>query len=344
MPYNPSMKSKQQIYLKKINSVLFVRLGKLGDMMVSSMLINRVRRAYPNLKIGLITLPRSRELFKYNKDINILKTWLPVTLPLLALTERIRGWDLLADLNDEPSRRSLLALRLIRPKQSMAFKNSKSTGVFDITVPTLEKEKSHVLDRLGVYLQALGINKNKNEMKPFVSLAHGSLDNVKMAQDKITKKKGAIVALNISAGHESRYWRLEKWETLAKSLLRVSPKVYLRVLYAPADEKLAAVLREKLPAERLMPPGGGSLNGFLTDIAAADMLVSPDTSAVHAACAFGVPVLGLYPEPYWNFVSWKPLGKKNYAIRSTKDGVASIAADEAVKAAVNMAKKIINRL
>ena len=344
MSYNLSMKSKQQIDLKKINSVMFVRLGKLGDMMVSSMLINRVRRAYSGLKIGLITLPRSRELFKYNTDINILKTWLPVTVPLLALTERIRGWDLLADLNDEPSRRSLLALRMIRPKQSMAFKNAKSAGVFDITVETLQKEKSHVLKRLEVYLQALGINKNKNEMKPFVSLNRGSLDNVKMAQGKITGKQGMVIVLNISAGHESRYWGLKKWETLAKSLLAVSSKVYLRILNAAPDEKLAATLREKLPAERLLPAQGRSLDGFLACIAAGNMLVSPDTSAVHAACAFDVPVLGLYPEPYWNFISWKPLGKKNYAIRSSGGGVDSITAAEAVKAAVIMAKNIIKRL
>ncbi len=335
------MKSKTLIDLNKLNSILFVRLGKLGDMMVSSMLINRVRKAYPHLKIGLITLPRSKELFKYNQDINVLKTWLPITLPILAITERLRGWDLLADLNDEPSRRSLLALKLINPKQSMAFKNAKSEKVFDLTISTLQKEKSHVLERLNVYLKAFGITENK--LKPFVSLKKGYLNFTEEKQRKIIGKNGIIIALNISAGHESRYWAIDKWEMLAKSLLEVSPRIYLRIINAVGDKKLGLGLRAKLPADRILKAGGNSLNEFLTVIAASDMLVSPDTSAVHAACAFDVPVLGLYPEPYWNFISWKPLGKKNNAIRSNKDGVDSITVKIVTKIALKMVKSILTK-
>lgn len=325
--------------LNKLNSILFVRLGKLGDMMVSSMLINRVRKAYPHLKIGLITLPRSKELFKYNQDVNVLKTWLPLTLPLLAFTERLRGWDLLADLNDEPSRRSLLALKLINPQKSMAFKNSKSEGAFDFTISTLEKEKSHVLERLNVYLKAFGIE--ENNIKPYASLRKHSLDLFINEQRKIIGKNGVVVALNISAGHESRYWSINKWEILAKSLLAVSPRIYLRIINAVGDKAIAINLRAKLPADRILKAGGNSLNDFLTLIAVSDMLVSPDTSAVHAACAFDVPVLGLYPEPYWNFISWKPLGKKNNAIRSKKDGVDSISINPVIKTALIMLKRIL---
>jgi heptosyltransferase-4 len=337
------MKTKPIIDLTKINSVLFVRLGKLGDMIISSMLINRVRAQFPHLKIGLITLPRSKGLFKYNQDINVLKTWLPVLLPGLALTERIRGWDLLADLNDEPSRRSLLALTLIKPKTSMAFKNAKSEGVFDITIPTLQKEKSHVLERLDVYARALGIDGNKHQLKPFVALKNGSFERTKTVQNKIAGYKGVTVVLNISAGHKSRYWAPEKWEQLAKALLAVSPNVFLRILSAPADEILRLKLLAKLPVGRLMPPAGKALDDFFACIAAGDMLVSPDTSAVHAACAFDIPVLGLYPEPYWNFISWRPLGKKNQAIRSPKEGVDSISAGQGIKAAVKMLKHIIRK-
>ena len=325
----------------KLTSVLFVRLGKLGDMMVSSALISHVRRAHPHLTIGLLTLPRSRALFTYSRDIDTLKTWRPATLPLLALTERLRGWDLLADLNDEPSRRSVLALYLIRPRLSMAFSNPKSDGVFDITVQTPHKEDSHVLERLALYAQALGVTIPTTDMRPVVALKPGSLDAMERAQGHILGHAGRVVALNISAGHESRCWASAKWEALSHALLAVSPRVYLRILNAPPDGALARALRSALPGARVLPQAGESLNDFLAAIAASSMLVSSDTSAVHAACAFDVPVLGLYPEPYWNFVSWRPLGGKNCTIRSRSGGVDSIPAQEAMETAVEMLRGIL---
>jgi ADP-heptose:LPS heptosyltransferase len=117
----------------------------------------------------------------------------------------------------------------------------------------------------------------------------------------------------------------------------------LKILSAPADETLRLKLLAKLPEGRLMPRAGKALDDFFACIAAGDMLVSPDTSAVHAACAFDIPVLGLYPEPYWNFISWRPLGKNNHAIRSPKEGVDSISAGQGIKAAVKMLKNIIKK-
>jgi ADP-heptose:LPS heptosyltransferase len=320
----------------KTTSALFVRLGKLGDMMVASMLVNRVRRAYPHLTIGLLTLPRSRELFRYSRDIDILKTWQPATLPILALTERLRGWDLLADLNDEPSRRSVLALQLVRPRHSLAFRNANSEGVFDVTVQTPRKEGSHVLERFALFARALGIEVPSTELRPVVTLKPGSLDAAGRAQRAIVGHDGRVVALNLSAGHESRRWASAKWEVLANALLAVSPRVYLRLLNAPHDDGSARLLRSTLPSGRVLPPAGRSLDDFLAAIATSNLLVSADTSAVHAACAFDVPVLGLYPEAYWNYVSWRPLGERNCTIRSRGEGVDLIPAQEVIEAAVRM--------
>ena len=208
----------------------------------------------------------------------------------------------------------------------MAFSNPKSDGVFDITVQTPHKEDSHVLERLALYVVAL---------KP------GSLDAMERAQGHILGHAGRVVALNISAGHESRCWASAKWEALSHALLAVSPRVYLRILNAPPDGALARALRSALPGARVLPQAGESLNDFLAAIAASSMLVSSDTSAVHAACAFDVPVLGLYPEPYWNFVSWRPLGGKNCTIRSRSGGVDSIPAQEAMETAVEMLRGIL---
>ena len=120
------MISKKVIDLKNCKSLIFVRLGKLGDMMVASWMFKEIKKKYPHLRLGLLTLPRSMELFKHNKDIDVLKSWSLFAVPMLALTERLRGWDVLIDLNDDASRRSILALKNYKTKtQPCLFKLKK---------------------------------------------------------------------------------------------------------------------------------------------------------------------------------------------------------------------------
>lgn len=218
---------------------MFVRLGKLGDMMTASWILKAARGQYPGLKIGLLTLPKSAGLFKYNRDIDVLKLWRPVTAPFLAVTERLRGWDLVVDLNDEPSRRSVLAAKLLAPKESIAFDNDKSRGVFTYTIRTLVKDKSHVLERLSVMAAGLGINAQKTLLRPAVYLKPGLLDRTIKAQEKITGKGAKIATLNISAGHKSRFWGVEKWGALGRALQKQDKKVFIRVLGSPADHEAA---------------------------------------------------------------------------------------------------------
>jgi len=333
-------KTKKIIDLNNIKSLLFVRLGKLGDMMIAGWIIKNIRKAYPHLKIGLVTLPKSRELFRYNPDINRLKLWSPVLLPALML-ERFSGWDLLVDLNDEPSSRSVLAQKLLGAKQSIAFHNQKTAGVFDVTVPIASREKSHVLDRMAVMAAALGAPAGKAGLVPCVYLKPGLKEEMLAAQQKAAGHKNKVIALNISAGHASRYWQTEKWQALARALLKKYPGVWIKVLNSPADTKDAKALIKGIGSPRVLPYHRKNLHEFLAEIAISDMLVSPDTSAVHAACGLGVPVTGLYPEPYWNFVSWKPSGKNTAAIRSPKDGVGNIGFDQVSKVVLKMAQKCV---
>jgi ADP-heptose:LPS heptosyltransferase len=332
-------KAKKVLDLKAVKSVMFVRLGKLGDMMTASWIMKAVRGQYPHLKIGLLTLPRSAGLFRYNPDIDVLKLWRPVYAPFLAVTERLRGWDLVVDLNDEPSRRSVLALKLLSPDSSIAFDNAKSRGNFKHIVRTLVKEKSHVLERLSVMAGGLGVNTRNLILSPAVYLRKGSVEEIFAEQTASCGKAGKIISLNISAGHRSRYWGEEKWVRLGTALQKADKRVYIRVLGSPADSEAVKKVSSLIGGRVLLAAKSG-LNDFLATIAASDMLVSPDTSAVHAACAFNVPVLGLYPEPLWNFVSWRPANANCVAVRARGEGVDSIPAGAVIKEALKMVKKI----
>jgi ADP-heptose:LPS heptosyltransferase len=294
-------------------------------MMAASFVIKKIRHAYPHLKIGLLTLPRSRDLFKYNRDIDKLLIWQPVFLPFLCLMERLRHWDLLIDLNDDASRRSVLLLKLIKPERSIAFYNEKSQKNFEMTIKTYAKDKSYVVKRLSVMLKAFGIRFKESELKPVVYTDKRIMDELKR---RYKNGKEILISVNISAGHVSRYWAVEKWIKLIRTLLRLTPKIKILVLSSPKDVKIRKHIIDETGNKRVIEFSNNDLHYFLSAIAISDLIISPDTSAVHAACSFGTPVIGLYPEPYWNFVSFRPIGVKNIVIRSKYGGTDSISFEE----------------
>ncbi len=308
-------------------------------MMAASFVIKKIRESYPHLKIGLLTLPGSKELFKYNKDIDTLLIWHPLTLLFLFIIERLRKWDLLIDLNDDASRRSILALKIINPKHSIAFENYMSQKNFEMTIKTFSKDKSHVVKRLSVMLKAFGISVKEKELKPVVYTDRKILNNLK--HDLKTGKE-FLISINISAGHISRYWAVEKWIKLIIELLKLSGKIRICILSSPEDKKTRKYIIKKINDNRVTELKNNNLHYFLSAIAVSDMLISPDTSAVHAACAFKTPVIGLYPEPYWNFVSFRPVWVKNVVIRARQGGVGFIGFEEVKSKTIQFIKNNYN--
>ena len=79
-------------------------------------------------------------------------------------------------------------------------------------------------------------------------------------------------------------------------------------------------------------PAHTSFHHFVAYISCADILISPDTSAIHIACAFRIPLVGLYPAVEWNFQRWRPVGTLSETVRP-KDGlVPDIQAEEVIDA------------
>jgi ADP-heptose:LPS heptosyltransferase len=312
--------------------VLFLRLGKLGDMMVTACLFEAARRALPGARLGLVTLPRSLEYSRALPELDQVHAWRPATLPWLAL--RLRGrWDWMVDLNELPSSRSRLARNLFKPGRTAVFRGTGARA--DLVMDAPPKERSHVLDRMASASRALGFRAPAGLFRPRVPLDAGRLSRA-----RARAAAGLGVALNLSAGHPSRYWPLDRWQALALALLKADARLTLQILHDRRDSALAQRLERALPAGRCRPAGGPGLWDFLEDIASNRLLISPDTSAVHAACGLGVPVLGLYPEPAWNLASWGPRGPGHRALRSPQGGLESLPLEPVRAAALGMLKRL----
>ena len=116
-----------------------------------------------------------------------------------------------------------------------------------------------------------------------------------------------LLAINLSAGANIRYWEKDKWIELLKLILKEYPDFKSSTSFTPKDESLREEIYSNITQTQFQPIKNLTIQHFASYIKISDILITPDTSAVHIASAFGIPTIAMYPNYDSNFVSWQPL-------------------------------------
>lgn len=321
--------------------VLIVRLGKIGDIIISSFVFEVFKKRFPEIEISLLTLESNREVLKYNTDIDNLilsKKNLSVYLQLFNL--RKKYFDLVIDLNDDPSTTSNAIRKIIKAKRIVGFRftSYKSSDLFSHP----SKDKTHIIERISFLLNELGIDLNQNEIHPKLYL--GNKENIDVGKQlNQYKEQNKIVAINLSAGADIRYWKIENWIELINLLHTQLPEILFLPLSTDKDDHLRFKIFEKVNKEFLIAQKFTSFHHFASYIYQSDFLISPDTSAVHIASAFNKPMVAIYPDYEWNYISWKPLSNNFKAIKSNSNYINSVSVDEVYTSFVDIYEKHFNK-
>jgi ADP-heptose:LPS heptosyltransferase len=319
--------------------IAIIRIGKIGDLIVSNFAIRKIRKVYPEAAIMLVTLARNRELLRYSRDVDhVLFLRGGYQLPYLIARLRIFRPDLLIDFNDHPSTTSILTARFSGVPRRVGFAFGKPAGHLTDPVPCPSRETTHVTERLRKIPEALGITFDPKEVVPSMTL--GEQERRKAVAHLERAGGGNIVTVNVSAGHPGRYWPADRWVRLLEGLLSERSDLRFLLLNAPGDETLATGIITMVPDQRILRPAGESFHMFASYIAVSRMLISPDTSAVHIAGAFQVPVVGLYPAVPWNLASWSPVGTDAEVVTPASGLVPDIRVDDVLDAC----RRLLGRL
>jgi ADP-heptose:LPS heptosyltransferase len=323
-----------------ISRILLIRIGKIGDLIVCNFVFRKIRASFPDATIMLVTLPRNRELLRFNRTVDRLR-YFRKGLDILPLILEVRSFrpDLVLDFNDNPSRTSTMLARFCPAPVKVGFAFAANRRYLTLPVECPSKEDTHITDRLRLIPQAIGLTFEPAEVVPSMDLDTRAAESVRRQMEGLRKKGGRIVAVNLSAGHPSRYWQTGKWCELLAEIGAVSPCQFV-LLAARGEEDLAATVGARLPSARYLIPGTLNFHHFAAYIAQSDLLISPDTSAIHIADAFHIPVVGLYPAVEWNFRSWHPTSTGSVAVRPPSGDVGDIGVREVMEAYLRLEKHL----
>lgn len=320
-------KSKRKNNTNSFNEnskILFIRLNRIGDALVSTPVIHAVKEKF-NCKTFILADKKNKIAFINNKDID----------QLIIFEKGIKGFfkikkfveenniDTIVDLHDDTSTTVsfLIAICKAQNKFGLEKENNK---IYTKTVPRIDASKFHIIERNIELTKLFGFEVDKFNIKIKYEPTEESKKSVEKFLGENFKVNKFLLGINISAGSPARFWGIERYKQLIKFLENYNFNILL--LSTPAEMHFAEKISEGKTV--VYSP---NFDEFAAVISKINLLISPDTAAVHLASAFKTPVFGLYVHYDTEDVIWSPYGCKFEAVITKEPTLENVSFEEVEK-------------
>jgi ADP-heptose:LPS heptosyltransferase len=302
----------------RIKKVLFLRQDKIGDMVISFPVFDALKRRFPQIKIAVVGSPRNYALIKDDPRIDHIhlytkRPWHDLREILIIRRER---YDCVLDMIDNDSATTLILSQLAAPgKPRIGIGKIKFAPFYDYNFPHSDNGGGHCIDNAVELLIPFGIAVDDKERfaPPFVPAdAHVKVDRFM----KEIAGSGPLVGFNLSAGMPTRLWAAEKAKALTKMLVSLPESVRVILIVTRGDFARGEEVLKAVNGHAWLVPRGLNLLEVSALIARLDLLISPDTSLIHIARSYQVPVVGLYSGAERNFRRWHPYRQSDGSVVS----------------------------
>jgi heptosyltransferase III len=304
---------------KTIRTVLILAQEKLGDAMLLMPLFALLKRGIPGVRIAVVIYGPAGECYSCNPNIDLV---LHGKRNYPALFHKLRRFDadLLYNPKDHASFTFLYQSRLFPAQFRVGIEHPLHHGFFHHLIP-LDFHKHMALKNCAL-LDFLGISYSEEDCRPMLPGGPVSEDIARFAK---TLPPGTI-GVNLSAGEPCREWPVEKWTAFLSAVKRTA------VVFAMPDR-----LQDKKQIESAFPfilpsPMTRSIDDVGAILERLGLLVTPDTSFIHAASAVKVPVVGLYRADPVHIERFGPFRIPHRQVLSDTGSVADITVESVLSA------------
>jgi len=303
---------------------LFIRQDLIGDVLISTPLFAVLKKHYPDAIIDVLLSVKNQ--FVLENDPLIRKRWVynKKLRDVISIINSVRNehYDFAIDLMDNPSTTSTIFCLLANAKWNIGIAKDNSYA-YDITVPMLSRQNTHIIDRIAQLLTPFGINPAVEKLSVRYFPRHESENYAEQFLKKNNLQNYPIIGVNISAGGNVRFWGIENFKKLLNIIHDSYPEYKVLLLYKPADEKRAQMIVES-NNDVIISPVTSSFDQFASLVKRTSLLITPDTSAVHLASAFGISALVLYVQSDKTLRIWEPYNIDYEALITDVDDLSTI--------------------
>ncbi|MGL5625570.1 glycosyltransferase family 9 protein [Cetobacterium sp.] len=292
-----------RVDMRKVKSILFLRYdGKIGDMVINTLLFREVKRNYPDIKIGVVARGAAKDIIKFNSYVDEIYDYEKGAESVLGERIRKEKYDVVVDFSEMLRVNQMKLINLCGGKVNIGL-DKESWKLFDLSYK--KSYDKHITDMYKNILRLLNIE------NPDCKYEIYSDDVVKnRVTDIVQKIAGDIVILNPYAASKHRSFNREKILEISRKILKNESNV-LVFIGEPSKKAEILGIMDELKSSRVFYPELKGILDVAEIISHAKYIVTPDTSIVHIGVSKNIPMSAVYRLDTGdnNSVVWGPNSK-----------------------------------
>lgn len=290
-----------QLIPEDTQSILFIRHdAKLGDAIVSSGVIRKLKKYRPDITIKVITSPGMSDLFQQDFQVDevIHMKKRPSYQQIRQICQQLGRVDMVVSLNQDMKMKDIYMLKHLQSQINVGVDKGISLINFNIQDVIAE---AHYAEKFDYVAQLIGINEPQEQY--IVPLKQASLDKVKCFLQ--TKSLASFALLNPFGSGNERKLSAEKINAVIDEVER-KYNLPVVILSAPDTKELLNSMSVRFSDRVTHFDQSDSIFDAIAAVYLADLVISVDTSIVHIATGLNKPQIAIYKQDQVNFRNWHP--------------------------------------
>ncbi|MCW8803655.1 MAG: glycosyltransferase family 9 protein [Ignavibacteriaceae bacterium] len=279
---------KSMINKEEIKKILCIKPRGIGDILLSTIVLENLKGAFPNSQIHYLTEEFAKRAVKNNPFVSKILTFNKKDF-VLSVIKKVRKekYDLVFDFWSNPKTAQITFFS--GAKYRVGFEKRVRKYAYNLTGKNATMGEHAAEDNL-VLLKAIDIpiiSKNiiyqtTKEEKIFAEKFLSRINN----QDKL------LIGIIPSGGWESKRCDPVKWIEICNEIKKKYNAQFL-ILWGPGDENDSKMISEGLRRTPLKAPKSnfGELSAL---IEICDLIIANDSGPMHASASLGKPTLGIF--------------------------------------------------
>lgn len=287
-----------------IRKILIIKLGGLGDVFLSTIVLDNLKSHFPSARIEYCVEKAGSEAIMHDKRVNAVYVIDKQTMHPLSVIRHVRRqrYDMVIDLFGNP--RSAIMTLLSGARYRVGLDYGWRRHLYSI-VGEAQREKLHGAEVNLQALRAMGVPIRNTSVRFPLSEADATYAQTFWhAHDLVGK---FVVGILPAGSWPSKRCEPEKFAEIAQAVAR-EYQARILIVWGPADEADARAIGELCGGSAIVAPKA-SLSNNLALLSRCTAIIATDSGPMHLACGFDVPILCLYgptyPEgPYGSIHGW----------------------------------------
>ena len=307
--------------IRKAKNILFLRYDRIGDMVITTPVFRELKLAYPEINITVLASKANQCVLLNNPYVDLVitnhKNNLLKDLPTL-LVLRKEKFDVCVEFDHSVIPHAILRLKIIKPRKIISVIKEGRYGVKGDELKlydyfTEKPKDTHFRDIWLNTLNPFGVTPKSKQYDLFCSDQQkgNAVDFLSQFQKKI------IIGINLEGAVKGKKITSDKLEEICRGIFHINREVQIILLSSPKLYSNIVRISQKMNLPYVVP---SYKTVSVLDVAALiqnlQLIITPDTSIVHIASAFNIPIVSIHEKNNQSYHLFKPKSQNSRTVFS----------------------------